>query len=117
KSGGKKSLDHFCQAFYAGKGGMPAVKAYQFDELVETLNAVVPHDWRGFLERRIDAIDDQGGDGPTDGIARSGWKVVYRDKPGALFKARDADESGANASCSIGLIVTDAGKVLDVIPG
>ena len=32
-------------------------------------------------------------------------------------RPHDADEAGTNAACSIGLLATDAGRVLDVIPG
>ncbi|MBI3823122.1 MAG: M61 family metallopeptidase [Planctomycetes bacterium] len=114
KSAGKKSIDHFCQAFYAGKGGAPAVKAFNFDDIVKTLNSVVAHDWQAFLERRIAVAQDAA---PLDGLTRGGWKVVYRDKAGDLFKARESDEKSINTACSIGLLVNDDGKVSDVIPG
>src|SRR5262249_46471291 len=39
KSGGKKSLDDFCRAFYGGKGGAPDVKAYSFQDIVKALNS------------------------------------------------------------------------------
>jgi predicted metalloprotease with PDZ domain len=114
KSKGKKSLDDFCRAFFAGKGGAPEVKAYNFDDIVKTLNGVVAHDWKAFLERRVAVVE---ADAPLDGISRGGWKLVYRDKPGDLFKARETDESATNLIASIGLIVGESGKIVDVIPG
>ncbi len=114
KSAGKKSIDHFCQAFFAGKGGAPQVKAYNIQDIVTALHSVVAHDWQAFLERRVAVAE---GDPPLDGLTRGGWKLVYRDKPGDLFKARDSDEKAVNMAASIGLLVSDDGKVTDVIPG
>ena len=47
-TGGKKSLDDFCRAFYGGASGHPDLKPYTFDDIVNALNAVAPYDWRGF---------------------------------------------------------------------
>ena len=113
KSAGKKSIDHFCQLFFAGKGGVPSVKAYNLAEIVKTLNAVVPHDWQAFFERRLTVTE---GDGPLDGLARAGWKLVYSDKAGDLYKARESDDKSLNLANSIGLILSEEGKVTDVIP-
>src|SRR5271169_5378894 len=42
ESGGKKSIDDFCQEFHGGPNHGPEVKTYTFDELVKTLNALAP---------------------------------------------------------------------------
>ncbi len=114
KSGGKKSLDDFCQAFFGGKNGPPEVKAYTMKDIAETLNTVAPHDWQAFLERRITATESEP---PLDGITRGGWKLTYRDKAGDLYKARESDEKMLYQISSIGLLVGDDGKIIDVIPG
>src|SRR5262249_38190931 len=114
KSAGKKSLDNFCQAFFAGRGGSPDVEAYNFQDVVKILNGVTPHDWQAFFERRLTTTDS---DPPLDGLTRGGWKLVYRDKPGDLFKARENDEKSLNLGSSIGLQLSDDGKVIDVIHG
>jgi predicted metalloprotease with PDZ domain len=114
KSKGKRSLDNFCRAFFAGKGGAPAVAGYDFNDIVKMLNGVVEYDWKTFLERRVAVAEDAA---PLDGISRGGWKLVFKDKPGDLFKARETDEGATNLASSIGLIVSDAGKIVDVIPG
>lgn len=114
KTAGKKSLDDFCRLFFGGNGGAPDVKAYTFDDIVAALNDVTPHDWKPFLERRISVTE---GDGPLDGITRGGWKLVYSDKFTDLFKAREYDERVVNLAASIGFILSDDGKVNDVIPG
>ena len=40
ESGGKKSIDDFCQEFHGGPNHGPQVKTYTFDELVKTLECV-----------------------------------------------------------------------------
>jgi predicted metalloprotease with PDZ domain len=78
KTSGKKSLDDFCRAFHGGQSGPPEVKPYTLDDIVQTLNDVVAHDWRGFLNERLTSTSP---DPPLDGITRAGWKVVYRTNP------------------------------------
>lgn len=114
KTAGKKSLDDFCRVFFAGKDGQPSVKAYTFKDIVKTLNEIAPHDWQTFLDRRLATTE---GDGPLDGLARGGWKVAYRDKPGDMYQARESDEKALNLAASIGLLVNEDGKITDVIPG
>jgi predicted metalloprotease with PDZ domain len=114
KTSGKKSMDNFCQIFFGGKGGMPDVKAYTFDDVVKALNEVVEHDWRKFLERRLHVVEDSA---PLDGITRGGYKLVYSDKAGELYKAKESEDRILNLASSIGLLVNDDGKVVDVIPG
>ena len=53
ESGGKKSIDDFCQEFHGGPNHGPEVKTYTFDELVKTLNALAPFDWTGFFHTRL----------------------------------------------------------------
>jgi predicted metalloprotease with PDZ domain len=113
KTGGKKSLDDFCRAFFGGKDGPPEVKPLTFDELARTLNEVAPHDWKDFLEKRVASPTEP----PLDGLKRSGWGVTYKDTAGDLFKTRDSEDKTINLTCSIGLLLKDDGVVVDVIPG
>ena len=114
KSGGKKSLDDFCRAFFGGKDGPPEVKPYAFDDIVRALNDVVTHDWQAFLNKRLAGTDAEP---PLDGLARGGWEAVYGETAGDLFKNRDSDEKTINLISSIGLLLKDDGQVTDVIPG
>src|SRR5437660_499518 len=58
KTGGKKSLDDFCRSFYGGADGPPEVKTYTFEDVVRALDGVAPHDWKGFLEKRLTAVGE-----------------------------------------------------------
>ena len=113
KTAGRMSIDNFCQIFFAGKGGMPDVNAYSLKDIVEALNSVAPYDWQKFLERRVAVAEDQP---PLDGLTRGGWKLVYLDKAGDLFKARESEDKTLNLASSIGLMLSEEGKVIDVIP-
>ncbi len=114
KTGGKKSLDDFCRAFHGGKDGPPEVKPYTFEDIVRTLDGVVAHDWKAFLEKRLTATSAEP---PLDGLTRGGWKVVYRDKRGELLKARDGEDKKVDLTATLGLLVNDDGSVVDVVPG
>lgn len=111
KSEGRKSLDDFCRAFFGGHGGPPEVKPYSFEELFAALDAVVAHDWKAFLEGRVKAT----GVTPLGGLTRSGWKVIYRDKPGEMLKAREAEDKIVDLTASVGLALKEDGTVVDVI--
>jgi predicted metalloprotease with PDZ domain len=113
KTGSKKSLDDFCRAFHGGKDGPPEVKPYSFDDIVRTLDGVVAHDWKTFLETRLTATS---ADPPLDGLARGGWKVVYRDKPGELLKAREGEDKTVDLTAALGLLLKEDGTVVDVVP-
>jgi predicted metalloprotease with PDZ domain len=114
KSGGKKSLDDFCLAFYGGKSGPPQLNPFTFDDLLKTLNNVAAHDWKSFFEKRVSATDTEA---PLDGLTRSGWKVELQDKAGDLLKNRDSDEKTVSLTTSLGLLLKDEGQVVDLIPG
>jgi len=49
----RSPLDDFCKLFHGAPSGPPMVKTYTFDDVVNTLNQVVPYDWRGFWTERL----------------------------------------------------------------
>jgi predicted metalloprotease with PDZ domain len=114
KSDGKKSLDEFARVFYGGGDGAPKVVPYAFADIVQALEGVMPYDWRGFLEKRLTATEAEP---PLDGIARGGWKVVYKPERSELQKATEALNTASDLSASIGLLIKDDGYVFDVVPG
>lgn len=101
---GRKSLDDFVAAFHgAGGDTPPQVLPYSFDELVAALNAVAPHDWRGFLQTRLHAL---GPDAPLDGVTGGGYRLVYR-----TTSARN----GSGLLYSVGMEVGQGDVVSDVL--
>ncbi len=114
KSGGAKSMDDFCKAFFGGQSGPPAVVPYTFDDVVGALNKVVPYDWREFFEQRIYRVAPEA---PLGGIRAGGWKLTYTSEPGEHEKDVEEKEEIYNLIASIGLSVKEDGEILDVLAG
>lgn len=107
----RKSLDDFARAFFGRDDGQWTTPSlYTYEDVVATLDGVLPYDWSAFLRERLDAKV-----GLTDALARSGWRLVFRDEPNALAKANAKDNDGAvDAVYSLGLALAKDGKVTDV---
>jgi predicted metalloprotease with PDZ domain len=110
----RRSMDDFCHAFYAPPDGEPAIKTYTFEDVVATLNQIVPNDWRAFLRERLDST---GAAAPLGGITGGGWKLVYTDDANEVLAAGDAVSGGGDFTASIGMRVKRDGTVVDSIPG
>jgi predicted metalloprotease with PDZ domain len=109
---GAKSLDDFCRAFHGGPGGAPALKPYDFADVVAAMNAVAPYDWAGFFNQRLHSTDAHA---PLDGIRHSGWKLVYDGVRSDFLKAAEDDRKLADLSYSLGLKVKEDGMIEDVV--
>ena len=113
RSNGKLSLDDFCRRFYGGSDTSPLVKTYTFDDVVNTLNEVMPYDWRNFLTARIYQIAPHA---PLAGITAGGWKLVYTDKPNTQVRVGDHARKSIDLLYSIGAMLKEDGSVMDVNP-
>ncbi len=111
---GQKSMDDFCRLFHGAPSGPPQVKTYTFEDVVSTLNQVVPYDWRGFW---IERLGNHGPGAPLGGIEGSGWKLVYDDAQSELVRAREDDREMVNAAYSIGLWLKPDGTIVDTVEG
>ncbi|HEY3521057.1 MAG TPA: peptidase M61 [Rhodanobacteraceae bacterium] len=98
----RKSLDDFAQAFFGVDNGSFVTKTYTFDDVVAALNGVAKNDWAAFLRSRLDANRP-----PLDGIAASGWKLVYTDKESDYEKTIGKERKAADFAYSIGLTIAD----------
>jgi predicted metalloprotease with PDZ domain len=112
-TGGKRSLDEFCRAFFGGTSGRAEVKPYTFDDIVSTLNGVAAHDWRAFLNKRLSSLDPAP---PLGGIENSGWRLVYNDKPNVAMDAAMKANKFADFGASLGFAVRADAAIIDVIP-
>ncbi|HEY1161075.1 MAG TPA: M61 family peptidase, partial [Terracidiphilus sp.] len=110
-SGGAKSLNDFCRSFYGGPGGAPALKPYNFDDLVAALNAVQPYDWAGFFQTRLRSTEPHA---PLGGINGGGWKLVYSSTRQDMWNAMEQWRKLIDLSFSIGLKVKEDGTITDV---
>jgi len=113
QSNGKLSLDDFCRRFHGGQDTAPLVKPYAFDDIVNTLNEVLPYDWRGFLNARVNRVNPHA---PLGGITNGGWKLVYTDKPKTEIRIADHARKSVDLSYSLGVLLKEDGTVMDVNP-
>jgi predicted metalloprotease with PDZ domain len=114
QSKGKKSLDDFCKLFHGAPGGPPALKTYTFDDVMNTLNQVTPHDWRGFWTERL---TNHGPGAPLGGIEETGWKLVYDDTPTDYFRSDERNHGEVWEMYTVGLRLREDGGVVDTIEG
>ena len=112
---GAKSLDDFCRLFYGPPSTAPKVVAYDFNDVVQALNTVMPYDWRGFWTLRLNRVR---ADAPLEGLAAGGWHLAFAAEPSPVEKGNAALEKTTNLYYSLGLTLKDEGAVIaDVVPG
>jgi predicted metalloprotease with PDZ domain len=114
QSKGAKSIDDFCHLFHGAPSTGPMVKPYTFDDVVNTLNQVVPYDWRGFWTERLTS---HGPGAPLGGIEGSGWKLVYDETQSEMERGAEGSYHFVNAAFSVGLHLREDGTITDTIEG
>ena len=111
KSGGKRSMDDFAHAFFGINDGDFGEVTYTLNDVVRTLNTIVPYNWAQFLRSRVYEIN---GKAPLAGFIKSGYRLDYTDTPTpaakAIFKARKV----ADFSYSLGFEVAKEAKLAGV---
>jgi len=111
---GKKSLDDFCKLFHGGENSAPRVSPYTYDDVVETLNAVVPYDWNNFFQTRVYEIAEHA---PLGGIENGGWRLAWTNDVPPLLKIRETQRKFTDLNYSLGFSLSSEGDVGDVLPG
>ncbi len=114
QSKGKKSIDDFCHLFHGAPSTGPTLKTYTFDDVVNTLNEVVPYDWRGFWTERL---TNHGPGAPLGGIEGSGWKLTYDNTPSEMLSNAGSMFHFVPAGLALGLELRDDGGITDAIEG
>ncbi len=107
-----RSLDDFTRAFFEVDDGRFGPATYTLQDVVRALNAVAPHDWAAFLERRLDAKTD---DGLLDGIERAGWRLVFRDEPSNFSRQAEERSLDTDLSYSLGLVLDKDANLTEVV--
>ncbi len=110
KTNGQKSLDDFARAFFGINDGSFVTVTYTFDDVVKTLNSVMPYDWAGFLHAHLNLAPKP----PLDGITRGGYRLIYTDKPTDRDQFGDGRRKQDSFAYSIGVVVNNKGRVTDV---
>ncbi|MBV8490549.1 MAG: M61 family peptidase [Candidatus Eremiobacteraeota bacterium] len=113
QTGGKKSIDDYTKLFAGGVSG-PKVVTYTREDIENYLNQIAPYDWHGFFEKWVYSIASQP---PTDEIERSGYKLVWNDKPNDFVLGRAMIFHGIPAWYDVGLQLNGKGNISDVRMG
>ena len=114
RSGGKRSFDDFCRAFFGGGDSVPAVRAYSRGDVIAALNSVEAYDWDTFLRTRVELIQAHA---PLGGIVAGGWSLVQDDKPNPYLDATAKAAKFIDFSHSLGFWAKEDGKVVDGVTG
>lgn len=111
RSNGRRSLDDFARAFFGAEPKRVQPLTYTFDDVVRELTRVQAYDWAGFLRQRLDTHDRPA---PMAGIAASGWKLGWSDKPSEHYSAKMGAYKVTDFSYSLGFDLGEAAKVRNV---
>ncbi|HEV2607940.1 MAG TPA: peptidase M61, partial [Xanthomonadaceae bacterium] len=98
----QRSLDDFAHGFFGVDDGSFVTKTYVFADVVAALTAVAPFDWATYLRSRLDADAP-----PLDGVAASGWKLVFTAKPSEFDKNAQAARKTTDFSWSLGFALAN----------
>lgn len=113
RSGGRRSLDDFARLFFATPSGLPVPKPYELDDVLAALDAVLPHDWRGFLRARLAQVKPAA---TMEGLERAGWRVVFAEERSALDLASlNPKKPLFSMAYSAGLMVAPDGEIASVV--
>jgi len=108
KTQGKKSIDDFARAFFGINDGDWGEVTYTFDDVVKTLNDVVPNDWASFLTERLTATTEHA---PLNGFTNGGYRLIYTDEPTAAFKNAEKAREATDFTYSLGLRLAKDGSI------
>ena len=84
---------------------------YTFEDVVAALNAVYAHDWAAFLRERV---YETGTEPPLDGLARGGYRLVFKEERSEFQREAEAYGRNADFSYSLGLGFGESGNVTAV---
>ncbi|MEZ6023732.1 MAG: hypothetical protein R3C16_10055 [Hyphomonadaceae bacterium] len=112
RTGNRRSLDDFARRFFsATTRGDWQPRTYTFEDIVATLNAVMPYDWDTFLRERIEA---QGTEPPLDGVTRGGYRLVFRSQRSEYQRTAESRNRNADFTYSIGVGLGSDGNITSV---
>ena len=109
---GRKSLDDFAKLFFGMNDRDWGVLTYTFADVAATLNRVVPYDWNGFLDTRVNRIAPRA---PLGWLEKGGYRLVYAAEPTAWWKNNEKTAKNSDFTYSLGFTVGSDGGLGQVI--
>ncbi len=111
---GQKGIDDFAKIFFGGNNGDYGQKTYVYADIVSTLNSVVAYDWKSLLDARL---NENAAGAPLGGFTKSGYKLVFSDKPNIYMKDGEGKGKNLNLNYSLGMVVGNDGAISQVLWG
>jgi predicted metalloprotease with PDZ domain len=111
-SGGTRSMDDFARAFFGVHDRDWGELTYNFEDVVQTLNKIQPHDWEAFLRARLDHTSEHA---PLDGIRRGGYQLIYTNTPSDWFKSFEKARKLTDLRYSGGFVLGKEGEITEVV--
>jgi len=111
---GQRGMDDFARAFFGINDGDWGEVTYTFDDVVKTLNGVMPYDWNTFLTTRL---TEKTKAAPLGGFTRSGYALVYTDTPTPIAALAMKTGKNLDLTWSLGLVVGKEAKITGIVWG
>jgi predicted metalloprotease with PDZ domain len=105
-------LDDFARIFFATHGRTEMISTYTFADICNTLNELVPADWKAFLDNHLLTRDNADA---VAGLSRAGWKLVYTSTPSETFLQDEMESNVVNLDTSLGMQITPSGFIRSVM--
>ncbi|HYU94825.1 MAG TPA: peptidase M61 [Sphingomicrobium sp.] len=112
QSHGRRSIDDFAKAFFGVRDRDWGELTYTFDDMVATLNAVQPYDWRSYLRSKVYGVAAQP---PLEGITGGGYRLVFTDEPTKWIRTSDKRGKSSDLTYSGGFVIGNDGKLSSVL--
>ena len=112
ESKGARGMDDFAKAFFGMKDGDWGQLTYTRQDVIDTLNAVQPYDWAGFLTSHVDKPTSEA---PKGGFTLGGYALTFGEAPNSTTKDIEKALKGIDQTYGIGLAVKNDGDVLSTI--
>lgn len=109
---GARGLDDFARAFFGMRDGDWGQLTYDFDDVVRTLNTVLPYDWATFLRTRFYLANQPA---PLAGLEMGGYKLVWKDRPNPYDKGLADFRKSIDLTYSLGLVLDGNGEVTSTL--
>ena len=97
-----RGMDDFARAFFGINDGDYGEVTYTIDDVVRTLNGVMPYDWAGFLDKRLNETSTRA---PLAGFEKGGYRLIYTDTPTPFTKASMKANKFLDLTYSLGINV------------
>jgi predicted metalloprotease with PDZ domain len=110
---GRKNLDDFCAEFFGRSESDSDVVPYDGQDVLDALNAVLPHEWENLVEERINRPMENLS---LDFVGLSGYRLAYDSEPSEFQKEHQKDGKYIAASDSLGLDFQEDGGISYIVP-